>query len=52
MLGPVGFQYGVVIDLAVSLPVMFWVAEVGTKVFDEPSVRVSRGIWEGFKKMM
>ncbi|CAK1362713.1 uncharacterized protein RHO25_007033 [Cercospora beticola] len=49
--GPVGWQPGVVLDLALSLPLMFWVAEIGTKVFDRPSVRMSSWMWEKWKSM-
>ncbi|KAI5360280.1 putative acyltransferase 3 domain-containing protein [Septoria linicola] len=50
-IGPAGFQPGMLLDLTLSLPVMFWVAEMGTKIFDRPSVRMSVWMYQKFKKL-
>lgn len=37
--------------VAISIPVMLYVAEIGTKAFDLPSVKVSNWAWARFKAM-
>ncbi|KAL9527262.1 O-acetyltransferase [Sphaerulina musiva] len=47
--GPQGLTPGIILNLMLTLPVMFFVAEMGTKVFDRPSVRLSRWVWEWYR---
>lgn len=47
--GPHGLTPGIILNLMLTLPVMFFVAEMGIKVFDRPSVRLSQWVWEWYK---
>lgn len=47
--GPQGLTPGIMLNLMLTLPVMFFVAEMGTKVFDRPSVRLSQWVWEWYR---
>ena len=42
---------GLMLDFTISLPVMFFVAEIGTKLFDRPSVTMSAWMWQKYKLM-
>nr|OQO02408.1 hypothetical protein B0A51_17664 [Rachicladosporium sp. CCFEE 5018] len=48
--GPQGLEYNFVIVVLLSLPVMLYCAEVGTRVFDEPSVRLSSWAYKKWKR--
>ncbi|OQO06518.1 hypothetical protein B0A48_08301 [Cryoendolithus antarcticus] len=48
--GPQGLEYNFVIVVLLSLPVMLYCAEVGTRVFDEPSVKLSSWAYKKWKR--
>ncbi|KAF2165023.1 hypothetical protein M409DRAFT_67687 [Zasmidium cellare ATCC 36951] len=49
--GPKALEPNFLACVAISIPVMLYVAEIGTKAFDTPSVRVSNWAWAKFKAM-
>ncbi|RDW66913.1 hypothetical protein BP5796_09662 [Coleophoma crateriformis] len=44
--GPLGFEMSFLLPHLVILPLTFWLAEVATKLIDEPSVRFSQWLYE------
>lgn len=49
--GPYGLEPNFLFCVAVSLPVFLYVAELGTTMFDAPSVRFSRWAYNRLKRM-
>jgi len=49
--GPSGLEPNFVFCSVVSVVVFLYVAELGTKLFDTPSVTASRWAWEKSKKL-
>lgn len=49
--GPYGLEPNFFVVVVLSLPVMLWVAEIGTKMWDEPGVKSSRWIWAKLKAL-
>lgn len=47
--GPYGFEPNFVFCLLVCIPVFMYVAEIGTRLFDEPSVKASQWLWKKIK---
>jgi len=43
--GPLGLEFGFLVPNLVMLPFPFWVAEMATKLFDEPSVRFAQWLY-------
>lgn len=37
--------------VAISIPIFLYVAEVGTRLFDDPSVKISRWAWQKWKTL-
>ncbi|QIW99795.1 hypothetical protein AMS68_005313 [Peltaster fructicola] len=47
--GPAGLEPNFLFCAFVSIPVYLYVAELGTKMFDRPSIKISQAIWQRFK---
>jgi len=49
--GPFGLEPAFLFCVAVSLPFYLYLAEVGTRLFDDPSVKVARWFWLKWKTL-
>lgn len=49
--GPYALEPNFIICVVLSLPVMLYVAECGTRMFDIPGVKVSRWMWTKMKSL-
>lgn len=49
--GPYALEPNFIFCVALSLPVMLYVAECGTRMFDIPGVKVSRWMWTKMKSL-
>nr|POE90668.1 hypothetical protein CFP56_60281 [Quercus suber] len=47
--GPLGLEINFIVPALISLTAMLYIAEVGTRVFDEPAVKVSKWMWQRIK---
>lgn len=49
--GPYGLEPSFLVCVALSLPVMLYMAELGTKAFDIPAEKSSRWVWQKWKTL-
>lgn len=49
--GIYGLEPNFVFCVALSIPLFLYVAEIGTRVFDTPSVNASRWVWQKWKTL-
>jgi hypothetical protein len=49
--GYYGLEPNFIFCVALSLPVMMWVAEIGTKAFDAPGIKISHWLWKKMKTL-
>lgn len=47
--GPKALEPNFLVCVAISIPIFIYVAEVGTRIFDTPSVTVSNWAWRRFR---
>lgn len=47
--GPAGLEPNFLFCCAVSIPIFLYVAEVGTKIFDTPSINASKYVWKRWR---
>ncbi|KXS97008.1 hypothetical protein AC578_1885 [Pseudocercospora eumusae] len=50
-MGPKGYEPAVLFVLAASLAVIVPLAQIGTRIFDQPSVRIANWMWAKFKQL-
>ncbi|KXT11436.1 hypothetical protein AC579_7254 [Pseudocercospora musae] len=50
-MGPKGYEPAVLFVLVASLAVIFPLAEIGTRIFDQPSVRIANWMWAKLKQL-
>lgn len=49
--GTYGLEPSFLVCVVLTVPVMLYCAEIGTRVFDEPSVTMSRWVWKKWKTL-
>lgn len=49
--GPYGLEPNFLVCVGITIPLTLYLAEVGTRVFDIPSVTLSRWVWQKWKTL-
>lgn len=49
--GPPGLEPNFLVCVVLSLPVFLYIAEIGTKCFDEPSIKMTNWMWKKVKTL-